>query len=71
MKTSKTVIEPCFDDFIKPVSFPTNPTKQGYEFVGWYMDEGLSQVFNGEAYPMNETNVTGEYDKTTVMTDAP
>ncbi len=43
MKTSKTVIEPCFDDFIKPVSFPTNPTKQGYEFVGWFTSDSYGE----------------------------
>ena len=33
------------------------------------MDEACTQVFNGEAYTINESNVTTPYDKTVDMTD--
>ena len=41
----------------------------GYDFVGWYLDEDCTQVFNGEAYTINESSVTDDYDKTVDMTD--
>jgi len=41
----------------------------GYEFVGWYLDEACTQVFNGEAYTINESNVTTDYDKSADYTD--
>ena len=50
------------------VSAPTG-LRDDYEFVGWYRDEGLTQPFNAEAFVLNETTVTANYDKTTDMTD--
>ena len=41
----------------------------GYEFVGWYTDPACHNVFNGEAYVLNETTVTTPYDKTRDFTD--
>ncbi len=41
----------------------------GYEFVGWYTDPACHNVFNGEAFVLNETTVTASYDKTVDMTD--
>ncbi len=52
----------------KNVSEPTGKLN-GYEFVGWYMDEACTEVFNGEAYVINESNVTTPYDKSVDMTD--
>ena len=49
------------------VSEPTGRL-DGYEFVGWYLDPACSQVFNGDAYIINEFNVTTPYDKTVDMT---
>ena len=51
------------------VSEPTGRDLAGYDFVGWYLDEECTQVFNGEAYTINESNVTTPYDKTVDMTD--
>ena len=31
-----------------PLSLPETPTKEGYIFVGWYLDESLTQPYNGE-----------------------
>ena len=50
------------------VSAPTG-LRDGYEFVGWYLDEDLTQVFNADAFVLNDTTVTAPYDKTTDMTD--
>ena len=51
------------------VSEPTRRDLAGYAFDGWYLDEACTQVFNGEAYVINESNVTTPYDKTVDMTD--
>ncbi|MBQ6214025.1 MAG: InlB B-repeat-containing protein [Oscillospiraceae bacterium] len=50
------------------VSEPTGRLT-GFTFVGWYLDEACTNVFNGEAYTINESNVTTAYDKTVDMTD--
>lgn len=49
-------------------SMPTG-LRSEYEFVGWYLDEDLTQVFNPDAFVLNETTVTTPYDKTVDMTD--
>ena len=51
------------------VSEPTGRDLAGFDFVGWYLDEDCTQVFNGEAYTINESSVTDDYDKTVDMTD--
>ena len=50
------------------VSAPTG-RRTGYEFVGWYLDEACTQVFNADAYVLNDTTVSDSYDKTTHFTD--
>lgn len=50
------------------VSTPTG-LRSEYEFVGWYLDEDFTQVFNADAFVLNETTVTTPYDKTVDMTD--
>ncbi len=51
------------------VSEPTGRDLAGFAFDGWYLDPEFTQVFNGEAYIINESNVTTPYDKTVDMTD--
>jgi uncharacterized repeat protein (TIGR02543 family) len=43
------------------ISEPTGRLN-GYEFVGWYKDVECTQAFNGDAFVLNETNVTSEYN---------
>ncbi|WP_175560283.1 InlB B-repeat-containing protein, partial [Butyrivibrio sp. YAB3001] len=50
------------------VSAPTG-RREGYIFVGWYLDEACKQVFNADAFRLNNATVTQEYDKTTHFTD--
>ncbi len=50
------------------VSVPTG-TRNEYEMIGWYLDEGCTKVFNADAYTLNDTTVTAAYDKTKDMTD--
>ena len=50
------------------VSTPTG-VRTGYEFVGWYRNAACTQVFNDEAYVLNESTVTTPYDMTTEYTD--
>ena len=51
------------------VSEPTGRDLAGFAFDGWYLDKNFTQVFNGEAYAINENTVTTPYDKTVDMTD--
>ena len=50
------------------VSVPTG-LRTEYEMIGWYLDEGCTQLFNADNYILNETTVTDPFDKTTHMTD--
>ena len=50
------------------VSLPTG-TRERYDFVGWYLDEACTQLFNADAYVLNEETVTTPYDKATDFTD--
>ena len=38
-KTDETVIEPDYNSYPVNGAFPTNPTKSGYQFVGWFTEE--------------------------------
>ncbi|WP_026506908.1 InlB B-repeat-containing protein [Butyrivibrio sp. MC2013] len=49
------------------ISAPTGQ-RRGYEFFGWYTDEGCNKAFSA-ATVLNETTVTTAYDKTKHMTD--
>ena len=50
------------------VSTPTW-TRSGYVFVGWYQDEALIKMFNGNVFVLNESTVKTPYDKTSDFTD--
>lgn len=50
------------------VSAP-NGMRREYEMIGWYLDENCTQVFNADAFVLNDTTVTTPYDKTKDMTD--
>lgn len=46
-----------------------NGERSDYEIIGWYTDEGLKKPFNFDAFVLNDTTVTGEYNKETDFTD--
>ena len=50
----------------KRVSTPTGTWTGGLkEFVGWFTDEAcVNEPFDGDAFALNESNVTAAYDKT-------
>ena len=50
------------------ISAPTG-TRVGYELVGWYLDADYSIPFSYDAYTLNETTVTTNYDYNTEYTD--
>lgn len=50
------------------VSAPTG-TRTGYSFIGWYLDEACTEVFDADRFILNDTTVTTPYDKTVDMTD--
>ena len=35
------------------IALPTNPTKEGYEFIGWYIDQALTNKYNNEKITKN------------------
>ncbi len=40
------------------ITLPTNPTKGGYSFVGWYVDAELTQAYDAEVVTSVSSNVT-------------
>lgn len=38
--------------------------RDDYELIGWYVDEACTKPFNFDAYELNETTVTEDYDQT-------
>ena len=50
------------------VSVPTGLRTQ-YELMGWYLDEACTEIFNAEAFILNDSTVTTPYDKSVDMTD--
>ena len=49
-------VEPLLGSSGKPIVMPTNPTKEGYAFAGWYTDKAFTNQFLGKVAP--ETDVT-------------
>ena len=39
-------------------------TRDDYDLIGWYTDEGCTNAFNFDAYVLNDTTVKTQYDKT-------
>ena len=50
------------------VSAPTG-TRSEYKFIGWYLDEACTEVFDADRFVLHDTTVTTPYDKTVDMTD--
>ena len=45
---------------------PLNPTKEGYDFGGWYLDEELTASYNFTTMPSEDTTVYARWAATTV-----
>ena len=39
-------------------------TRDEYDLIGWYTDEACTKAFNFDAYVLNDSTVTTDYDKT-------
>ena len=46
-----------------------NGERSDYELIGWYTDPDCKKAFNFDAFVLNDTTVTQEYDKSVDMTD--
>jgi uncharacterized repeat protein (TIGR02543 family) len=46
-----TAVNPITQDFGTAVSTPTNPTRNGYSFVGWFTDEALTNAYSFTTMP--------------------
>lgn len=49
-----SLIEPITQDFGSSVTPPSNPTKNGYTFDGWYIDTERTQVYLFSTMPAND-----------------
>ena len=52
------------DELVSPnqkVTKPTNPTKEGYEFVGWYLDENYTTEFDFNTSINKNTNLYAKW----------
>lgn len=43
---------------------PIKAQRDGYDLIGWYMDEACTEPFNFAAYVLNDTNASTPYDTT-------
>lgn len=43
---------------------PIKAQRDGYDLIGWYMDEACTKPFNFAAYVLNDTNASTPYDTT-------
>ena len=58
------------------INMPNDPTKPGFSFAGWYLDEELSQAFTSEKMPMGPTTLYAKWvdaptHSVTFVTNAP
>ena len=46
----------------KPVKAPTKPTKTGCKFIGWYIDEALTVIYNFEVLVLHDYTLYARWD---------
>ncbi|RJP61813.1 MAG: hypothetical protein C4543_02940, partial [Ignavibacteriales bacterium] len=49
-------------DYMTAVTQPTDPTKEGYTFGGWYSDEGLTTAFSFTTMPAEDIMLYAKWD---------
>ena len=49
-----SMINPITEDYQTPLFAPSNPTKAGYSFMGWYLDETFLNPYTFTNMPSND-----------------
>ena len=49
-------------NYKEELSEPTNPTKEGYEFKGWYKDEGFTELYNFDTMPAENITLYAKWE---------
>lgn len=58
--------EPITGAYNAPVTAPTNPTKEGYDFVGWFKDEDLTQEYTFSTIPAENITLYAKWQIKTI-----
>ena len=56
-----TAVNPITQDFGTTVSAPTNPTRTGYTFAGWFSDEALTTAYSFTTMPSQATTLYAKW----------
>lgn len=56
-------------NYASTVNEPTNPTKMGYSFGGWYSDSGFSNVYTFSTMPASNTTLYAKWTSITTPTN--
>jgi chitinase len=55
-------IEPITHDYGTTVTQPTNPTKEGFIFVGWYIDDEFTTLYEFSTIPSNDLTIYAKWE---------
>jgi len=56
------VVSPITQDYNTILSMPTNPSKNGYTFDGWYLDEALTSPFSSSRMPAENITLYAKWN---------
>ena len=57
-----TAVDPITQAYGGAITLPTNITKVGYTFKGWYKDETYQTVFNSQTMPLNGATLYAKWE---------
>lgn len=61
--TGGSAVEPITQDYGTAVTSPTNPSRSGHRFVGWYLDQALTAVFDFDAFIVEDMVLYAKWNR--------
>jgi len=61
--TGGSAVEPITQDYGTAVTSPTNPSRSGHRFAGWYLDQALTAVFNFDAFIVEDMVLYAKWNR--------
>ena len=62
-----STVDSIVKEYQQPISMPTVPHKEGYKFMGWYKDQGLSELFEFNYMPDKNITLYASWVKNTYL----